>query len=395
MGSTNYKYRGHRKSKARVGSLRLIYLILVLCLLGLVAGGFALRSSQPIQASTSQYVGVPGPDDWTDETSVEIYNRRNGQWEPMTYGDVGPYTEFIVGDVLYATTETGNLFLKPEIDISRLTEADQSFEPDNWRMPEPDDVVFLFKSSSNQQTGHWLLKHVQPDSEVVFQGRVWKWELDAENQRFVVSDTGNVFARVTAVHQQVHDGDVLALIVQYDSCGKTDIITGSEEHPFYVIDKTGYMPMVLLEPGMKLKTDNGALASVVEIKPLDEIMTLHNLTVEYAKSFYVYASNEDTGILVHNTNCGKVPLIGGGTDLPEGVQWGKIDQIQHLHPPDVPYKQESVAEALKDGYDPTKPIPIMIEADGTWVAVGGNHRLAWAREKGYSEIPVRIILDNR
>lgn len=166
--------------------------------------------------------------------------------------------EFIVGNYLYATTlEKGSLFLKPEIDISLLAETDCAFDPDNWRMPKPDDVVFLFRSSSNQQKGHWLLKHVQPDSEVVFQGKVWKWELDVENQRFVVSDTGNVFARVTETHVNVHEGDVLALTVKYNSCGKTGIITGLEEHPFFVVEKDGYIPMVQLEPGMALKTDNG------------------------------------------------------------------------------------------------------------------------------------------
>jgi hypothetical protein len=396
MRSASYKHRSRHQSKVQKSSAPFAYLAIFLCVIALIVVGIAFRSFQPTQAATNQYAGIPGPDEWTAETAVQIYNRSNGQWELKTYGDVGPDMEFIVGDYLYATTpEKGSLFLKPEIDISLLAETDRAFDPDNWRMPEPDDVVFLFRSSSNQQKGHWLLKHVQPDSEVVFQGKVWKWELDGENQRFVVSDTGNVFARVTQTHVNVHEGDVLALTIRYESCGKTNIITGSEEHPFYVIEKEDYIPMVELQPGMELKTDEGSVATVVELKPVDETMTLYNLTVEHVNNFYIYSSEDDPGILVHNTNCGKVPLIGGGTDLPEGVQWGNVDQIQHLHPPDVPYKQAGVTEALQTGYDPTKPIPIMIEADGTWVAVGGNHRLAWAREHGYSEIPVRILLDKR
>jgi hypothetical protein len=220
----------------------------------------------------------------------------------MTYGDVGPDMEFIVGNYVYATTpEKGSLFLKPEIDISLLAETDRAFDPDNWRMPEPDDIVFLFRSSTHQQKGHWLLKHVQPDSEVVFQGKVWKWELDGENQRFVVSDTGNVFARVTETHANVHEGDVLALTVRFDSCGKTDIITGSEEHPFYVLDVEDYVPMVDLQPDMRLKTDNGSLATVVELKPLDESMELYNLTIEHVQNYYIYTSEDDPGVLVHNT----------------------------------------------------------------------------------------------
>lgn len=311
MRSTSYRHRSGRKRKVKRGSTRLAYLIIGLCLIGLVVGGFVLFSSQPTQASTSQYAGIPGPNDWTEETPVQIYNRGNGQWEPLTYGEVGPDMEFIVGDYLYATTpEKGSLFLKPEIDISLLAETDRAFDPDNWRMPAPDDVVFLFKSSSGQQKGHWLLKHVQPDSEVVFQGKVWRWGLDVENQRFVVRDTGNVFAQVTTVHQQVHEDDVLTLTVRFDLCDKTGIISGLEEHPFYVLDVEDYIPMVDLEPGMVLLTDNGVPASVVELKYLDGEMELYNLTVEKAHNYYIFSSKEDPGILVHNIGCFETRKIG-------------------------------------------------------------------------------------
>ena len=303
MRSASNKRRSSRKSKAKKGSARFVYLIIALCVIGLIAGGIALQSSQPTHASTNQYAGIPGPNDWTEETPIQIYNRRNGQWEPMTYGDVGPDMEFIVGNYVYATTpENGSLFLKPEIDISKLTETDQAFDPDNWRMPTPDDIVKVFRSdNSGQQKGHWLLKDVQPDSEVVFQGKVWKWELDVENQRFLVSDTGNVFARVTETHVNFHEGDVLALTVRFDSCGKTGIITGSEEHPFYVLDVEDYVPMVDLKSDMRLKTDNGSLATVVELKPLNESMELYNLTVEHVQNYYIFTSEDDPGVLVHNT----------------------------------------------------------------------------------------------
>ncbi|NOK61229.1 MAG: hypothetical protein GFH27_549307n211 [Chloroflexi bacterium AL-W] len=253
------------------------------------------------RASSNPYEGIPGPDSWTAETPVQIYNRLNGTWEDKTYGDVGPDMEFIVGDYVYATTpENGVLFLKPELDLAKLAETDQAFDPGNWRMPKPDDIIFLFKSGSQQQKGHWLLKDVQPDSEIVFQGKVWSWELDLENQRFVVKDTGNVFAKVTDTHKAVHEGDVLALTVRYESCGKLGLITGSEEHPFYVLEKEDYIPMVELKPGMELKTDNGTQATVVELKPLPETMELYNLTVENVHNYYIFSSEDDPGVLVHN-----------------------------------------------------------------------------------------------
>jgi hypothetical protein len=313
--------------------------------------GIAFRSFQPTQAATNQYAGIPGPDEWTAETAVQIYNRSNGQWELKTYGDVGPDMEFIVGDYLYATTpEKGSLFLKPEIDISLLAETDRAFDPDNWRMPKPDDVVFLFRSSSNQQKGHWLLKHVQPDSEIVFQGKVWKWELDVENQRFVVSDTGNVFARVTAVHQQVHEGDVLALTIQYASCGKTGIITGSEEHPFYVIDIADYLPMVELQPGMELKTDNGSVASVVELKPLADTITLYNLTVENVHNYYISPPEGGESVLVHN-------------DCFDTIRLGDLEP---LHAPGM---NPTTEQALRNMTDRELLESVLNPADGQYLKV--------------------------
>jgi hypothetical protein len=382
-----------------------LYGFIALCIIGVILGIFALQSLKTdtqneavAQAanhpttSDNPYKDIPGPEDWTDDTPVKIYE--NGNWVEKTYADVEPGIEFIVGDYLYATTpEKGFLSVKPEIAVSQLSETDRAFDPDNWRMPKPEDVVFVYKASA-LQGGHELLKNVPFDSKVVFQGKVWQVEYDQARRAMKVSDTGNVFARVTAIHKQVHEGDVLALKVRYESCGKIGLITGSEQHPFYVLEKADYIPMVELEPGMELKTDNGAQATVVELKPLPEAMELYNLTVEHVHNYYIFPSENEPGILVHNAGCGgKIPLKGGGVDLPEGVQWGNVNQIQHYHPPDVPYKQERVANFLEKGYDPTQPIPIMIEADGTWVAVGGNHRLARVKELGYDEVPVRIIYD--
>ncbi|MBE2199354.1 MAG: hypothetical protein IAE79_12140 [Anaerolinea sp.] len=291
-----------------------IALLLILVVLAVGVAFVANRSSDatrtvnaenaPAASSNSEnpYAGILGPNDWTEETEVQIYNRRNGQWEDAVFGDVGNDMEFIVGDYVYATTEQGYFFLKSEIDISKLGEADRPFDPDNWRVPEADDVVFLFKSvDGSQQKGHWLFTYVKPGSEIVFQGKVWRLEYDIANDEIGVVDTGNVFARVTQTHVNFHEDDVLALTVKFDSCGKTDIITGSEEHPFYVLDVEDYIPMVDLQPDMRLKTDNGSLATVVELKPLDESMELYNLTVEHVHNYYIYTSEDATGVLVHNT----------------------------------------------------------------------------------------------
>ena len=260
----------------------------------------ATSRTAPTSASSTQRLA--NPDTWTQNTPVQIYNRRNGQWETKTYGDVLPDTEFMVENVIYATTPNhGLLFAKPELNITKLAETDRAFDPNNWRMPQPEDIVFLVKTSTDQQQGHWLLRDIKPGSHIVFQGREWTWNLDATQQHFVLKDTGNVLARVTATHVNVHDGDVLALRVKFETCGKIGIITGSEEHPFYVLDVHNFVHMVDLKPNMRLKTDDGSQATVIELQPLDESMKLYNLTVEHVQNYYIYTSEDDPGVLVHNT----------------------------------------------------------------------------------------------
>ena len=327
MVQTSYRKGYSRRKSKKKQTKPLRNWIMALLILVLLVGGMAFvanRSSGATKTASAEnapaissnsdnrYADILGPSDWTEETAVQIYNRRNSQWEDAIFDDVGNDMEFIVGDYVYATTEQGYFFLKPEIDIGKLAETDRPFDPDNWRVPKADDVVFLFKSvDGSQQKGHWLFAYVKAGSEIVFQGKVWRLEYDIANDEMGVVDTGNVFARVTQTHVNFHEDDVLALTVLFDSCGKTNIITGSEEHPFYVLDVEDYIAMVDLQPGMRLKTDNGSLATVVELQPLDESMELYNLTVGHVHNYYIYTSEDDPGILVHNTGpCGIFGDIG-------------------------------------------------------------------------------------
>lgn len=141
MSSASYKHLRSRKNKAEKGSARFVYLAIVLCVIGLIVVGIAFRSSQPTQAATNQYAGIAGPDDWTDETPVQIYNRSNGQWEPMTYGYVGPDMEFIVC-IYIPLLDEGVLVIRPTTaerlgdDIFRVLPAeDYSPTTEVWAFP--------------------------------------------------------------------------------------------------------------------------------------------------------------------------------------------------------------------------------------------------------------------
>ena len=77
-----------------------------------------------------------------------------------------------------------------------------------------------------------------------------------------------------------------------------------------------------------------------EVQP----QSMYNLTVAEAHTFFV-----GQGVwLVHNAKCGgKIPIKGGGTSLPSGVQWANAHNIKHpdWNPPDV---QSKLAQARKN-----------------------------------------------
>jgi hypothetical protein len=96
----------------------------------------------------------------------------------------------------------------------------------------------------------------------------------------------------------------------------------------------------------------------------------------------------------HSANLLKpVPLKGGGTQLPEGVVWLRIDEIDH--PPwNPPWSQDKYQNAkdniTHEGYDPQKPIVVVKERSGRYTTMEGNHRFAVVKDLGYDGIPARV-----
>ena len=308
--SKSRKYELRERVAGR--KLRLIQLALLLAMVSVIIGGAAFQNARSEAAKVNAVLdklpeGVPNPRDWTKQTPIRLYDG-NG-WVEATYGDVEVNSEFVVDGHFFFVKAGGVITLKSQVEASRLEDATRHFDPERWRMPEPDDVVYVVKSPDPERgRGHWVLRNVTAGSEVRFQGKVWAWEEAEDGEHYRVRDTGNVFARILDFHEERHEGDILELIVRYDTCGKNGRVVGSEEHPFYVLDVEDYLNMVDLEPGMRLKTDNGALAEVVSLKSVPGPMTLYNLTVEHVNNFYIYPEEGQPAVLVHNTG-GNDPLV--------------------------------------------------------------------------------------
>ena len=288
-------------------------------MLGLILGGAAFQNTRAEAAERNAILdelpeGYPDPKDWTKKTPVRLYDGQD--WVDAIYGDVKVGNEFVVDDYLFYVwqSDVGRVTsLKPQVDTNEIEEVTLHYDPERASAPEPDDVVYVIKSPDpEQEREHWTLKNVKSGSEVNYYGRIFAWEDTGDGVHFQTRATGNVFARVLEVHEERHEDDILELIVRFETCGKNGRIVGSEEHPFYVLDVENYVYMVNLEPGMRLKTDNGTLAEVISLRSIPGPMTLYNLTVEHTNNFYIYPEEGQPGILVHNTG-GKCPtgLIGG------------------------------------------------------------------------------------
>ncbi|MFG3662526.1 polymorphic toxin-type HINT domain-containing protein, partial [Streptomyces sp. NPDC047706] len=80
-------------------------------------------------------------------------------------------------------------------------------------------------------------------------------------------------------------------------------LTATHEHPFWSPSELDWVPAADLQPGMTLRTDDGATVIVTANKAFaTTFSTTYNLTVDDLHTYYVVAGT--TPVLVHNCNLG-------------------------------------------------------------------------------------------
>ena len=78
-----------------------------------------------------------------------------------------------------------------------------------------------------------------------------------------------------------------------------EVISATEEHPFWVVDK-GWVDPKDLEVGDKLQTEDGQIVDIDKLEKREGDFKVYNFHVEGIPTYFV----SDLGILVHNnTNC--------------------------------------------------------------------------------------------
>ncbi|MFC9214124.1 Hint domain-containing protein [Streptomyces sp. NPDC057083] len=89
------------------------------------------------------------------------------------------------------------------------------------------------------------------------------------------------------------------------------VVTATDTHPFWQLDKGRWLDAGAIRPGADLRTADGTTLTVASVSRYTERRTTYDLTVSGIHTYYVVAGSE--AVLVHNTDCG-VPISKGRWD---------------------------------------------------------------------------------
>ncbi|MEO3850727.1 polymorphic toxin-type HINT domain-containing protein [Streptomyces sp. B8F3] len=119
--------------------------------------------------------------------------------------------------------------------------------------------------------------------------------------KVVVTDpeTGKTSIRkIVATITTEDDKDFVDLVIKAD--GETTTLTSTTTHPFWTREKNDWVDAGDLTPGQTLRTPDGTIATVQDVRYYTKRQRTHDLTINEIHTYYVLAS--DTPVLVHNCN---------------------------------------------------------------------------------------------
>ena len=205
----------------------------------------------------------------------------------------------------------------------------------------------------------------------------------------------------------------LVMISLIDNSGKLQVITTTDDHPFWVVERGEYFKPEDLRRGMTMIGPNEERQAVVNVFREDhpESVPVYNFCVNEFKTYFVSQSSDNLPVLVHNTDgkdCAKAAAtiaksvekaaprnFLGADDFASLPKSGRID------PKTIRFSQDSIASEFKGGagavedlaakfkagqVDPLTIPPIRIVVKDRKVFTLDNRRLSAFEEAGI-EIP--------
>jgi hypothetical protein len=230
--------------------------------------------------------------------TAQVFSSRTGEWQTKPLQEAEPESEFLFqGKLFRLRGKAGLIEWVTSVDVSKLADADRTFQPGDYRDPESTDVVYVVGKDAR----HVVLGAIQPEERFAFQGRLFEAKPDPSGEGLLIQYTGNTLNRVAQTFKRKTDA-LVDLTVRYEATGKDGVITGTPEHPFFVPAASDYVPMGKLTSGTQLRTSDGSRAVVLASNTRHGDFEVFNLEVENAHNYFVSPSGGGPGILVHN-NC--------------------------------------------------------------------------------------------
>ncbi len=257
----------------------------------------AVSAQQPPSAHPAATVVSDDPPVPQAEDTVLVFSALTGEWQSKALREAEPESEFLFqGKLFRLRGKAGLIEWVTSIDVSKLADADRTFQPGNYRAPEGTDVIYVVGKDAR----HVVLGAIQPGEKFAFQGRLFESKADPTGGGLLIQYTGNTLNRVAQTFKRKTD-TLVDLTVRYEATGKDGVITGTPEHPFFVPAANNYVAMGKLQSGTQLRTSDGSNAVVLASNTRRGDFEVFNLEVENAHNYFVSPSGGGPGVLVHNS----------------------------------------------------------------------------------------------
>ncbi|MCK5940959.1 MAG: hypothetical protein KAI24_03225 [Planctomycetes bacterium] len=163
-------------------------------------------------------------------------------------------------------------------------------------------ICFEAGTQVNTPDGSITIESVEAGDEV--------YAYDETSGEVVISRVVRTFAKRAEA--------LVDLTVQYSGSGRSYVLSGTPEHPFYVPELGEYVAMGELEAGAILRTTDGITARVVSSRLRRGEFDVFNFEVEGEHNYFVSPPmSEEVGILVHN-DC--FDLVRKANNLPRNAR---------------------------------------------------------------------------
>lgn len=136
---------------------------------------------------TTKTKQIPKP-----ETEVLVYVGEKNAWQPKQLESLEKGQEFQFDNHLCYVDQNELIRMNPGVDIALLSEADRYFEENNWRFPEPKDVV-RFVDQDRNHLRHDRMMVAKAGDLFYFQGCLFEASSAAKGTAFIsIRKTGTV-----------------------------------------------------------------------------------------------------------------------------------------------------------------------------------------------------------